>query len=86
MASIFQPGVAEGIEGLILGRYGGLEGAAVNLVDGERGAAASRRRGSDAGFHDQIHSITRHPGSCRCGATPSGLPPAFSLNYKINFG
>jgi hypothetical protein len=61
MAALFQPGVAEGVEGLVFGCDGGLTGAAVNLVNGGSGVAASRRRGSDAGFHDQLHSITESP-------------------------
>jgi hypothetical protein len=58
MAALFQPGVAEGVEGLVFGCNGGLAGAAVNLVDRRRGIAARRRRGGEAGFHDQLQSIT----------------------------
>src|SRR5271157_263629 len=58
MAPLFQPGVAEGVKSLVFGCDGGLAGAAVDLVNGGRGVAASRHLGSDAGFHDQLDFIT----------------------------
>ena len=57
MAPLLQPGVAEGVEGLVFGCDGGLAGAAVNLVNGGRSVAASRHQGSDASFHDQLNFI-----------------------------
>jgi hypothetical protein len=58
MAPLFQPGIAEGVEGLVFGCDGGLAGAAVDLVNGGGAGAASRHRGSDASFHNQLNSIT----------------------------
>ena len=56
MARLLQPRIAESVEGLVLGCSGGLTGPAVYLVNG--GVATGGRRGSDAGFHDQLDSIT----------------------------
>ena len=58
MAPLFQPGIAEGVEGLVFGCDGGLAGAAVDLVNGGGAGAASRHQGSDASFHNQLNSIT----------------------------
>ena len=58
VAPLFQPGVAEGVEGLDFGCDGGLAGAAVNLVNGGRSVAASGHQGRDASFHNQLNSIT----------------------------
>ena len=58
MAGLFQPGVAEGVEGLVLGCDGGFASPAVELVKGGRGVAASRLQGGDAVLHGHLDSIT----------------------------
>src|ERR1035438_4175574 len=51
MAPLFQPGVAEDVEGLVFGCDGGPAGPAVDLVNGARGFAGRRY-----GFHARFHA------------------------------